>query len=302
MVVLLFREVWMNLINYGDRVREGLSPWVRLPLVFLALGYTVYAAITNSGIYGYFADLQMEWFGGYHVVITFLITLGVCSIPVVCLFYLSLKFGVCKRATKVRRLPWTAADVNRAFPYILGVGFIVGGLLAGGFFVVRGLAMGPLQRVELVSLSTQSPESRYVEVAGHLKFDRAVTYAKDELTYSVIPLVPAGWDASKPVTVLVKVFKEWIDVDAHLLGLDEKLDPQGLVSVKGLLSTNDLSHHALYSVQPALILASPYYVLDYTWSAHSDTRMGWGMLIGMVCAGLIILGLWRWYCCRTVGD
>jgi hypothetical protein len=67
--------------------------FIRLPLIIIALGLPVYWMISNTGVWNYVNEFQMEQMdGGYYPVLTFFVTLFSTLIPAVLIIKLLLKF------------------------------------------------------------------------------------------------------------------------------------------------------------------------------------------------------------------
>lgn len=66
--------------------------YIRIPLIIGALGLPVYWIMTNTGVWKFINDLQMENLdGGYYPVLSFFVTLFSTLIPAVIIIKLLLK-------------------------------------------------------------------------------------------------------------------------------------------------------------------------------------------------------------------
>jgi hypothetical protein len=203
------------------------------------LGGAAYFWFAYAGPYRWFAELQIAWFGGYRPLLTGALTLVLLTLVPVALAYVVLVRLRVLKAFDPGNLSSGQDEPSPArgtlayvFAGLLWLGFSSGGVVE----LWRGRGGDAHETHAVASLAAREPGTRLVTLTGRLATERAFSYLERgnrAVRHEYVPLVPAGWTPSDPVSVVV----EYRSYDA---GAETGSRAEGEATVSGTLHSSGI--------------------------------------------------------------
>jgi hypothetical protein len=279
----------------ADIVKIQRLRWASLAL---ALGLSTYWSWTFSGFYWLLARIQFAVIGAYISGLTWLVVFTVVAIPLHLLAraiaHLAglTQFDEVELSLWLPPIPgWLGKFVERHMLSLFGLLWIMGGVVADGYFLLDGALAGPLTQQSVETLYRgEQPKSRYVDLTGRpLRSDDYLVGSTGSTLsrsgagsdYYYFPMVPATWRAGDPVRVIVcSFYAQANDVN------DTKDHPNRL---RGILRRR-VPPLALEALRQTAVVADDAWLLDETASPANDRQIGLTMMAGFTTFGILMIG------------
>jgi len=264
----------------------------------LAAALSTYWSWTFSGLYWLLARIQFAVIGAYISGLTWLVVFTVVAIPLHLVARAIARrvgltqFDAVELTVPLPPIPrWLGGFIERHMLSLFGILWIVGGVVAGGYFLIDGALAGPLTQQSVEALyAGEKPKSRYVDLTGRpLRTDDDTVHSTGSALsrggpgpdYYYFPMVPATWRAGDPIRVIVcSFYAEANDVN------DTKDHPNRL---RGILRRR-VSPQALEILRETVAVADDAWLLDETSSPAEDRQIGLMMMGGFTVFGILMIG------------
>ncbi|CAN5199722.1 hypothetical protein BH11PSE11_BH11PSE11_38820 [soil metagenome] len=267
----------------------------------------IYWAVTYSGLYRQFSEMQRAVFGDYMGLVSWTLSFLIVGIPSIYLsgridaiatrdmsaaevsaYYRRVYIGDMEKSDRYR------ARLQRNTLLILSLVSLAGGVGVGGYFLFQAQRIGPMTVLDLGAFNPAlNPSSRYVETAGTLRLAGAVTVVTtlDGSTFEsfYIPLVAQRSVADAvPASLVLKVKSRWRLDEFRALG-----GGGAAVSMRGVLK------RGLPSLVDEQFKKDGVRISDQAWtladreSPEEYRMMGMALLLVLGGLGAIgVLGTW----------
>lgn len=242
------------------------KPILELLDALLALsvaGYSVYAAVDDSGLYAWLSELQARKLGG-HVP---LLTMAIASVPWVLAawtVHAAAKRVFGESSSVAAPLPKTSSV---RLLWQLGIVLLAAGIAAGA----AAYRSSDAQRVYAILDASLAPppHAKWVELTGTDQARAAVTVQLGDSGTEFTPVTPPNWRAAEPVMY----FGEGPAFIQAAPGKAPKQTRRGVLVKNGLPSVAKAGFG-----QRGLVIAEPHYVID-----PSPLSEVLGYVIAVVC-------------------
>lgn len=259
---------------------------IRSGIVALGLALSFYWMFTYSGLFRYFSELQIKYFGSYVPKLT---VAGICL-----LFFLLGELarvllrgaerpvpGAQVRATRAAATPMeaTAAKLTSGLNVEIFRPLLVVGapFCIGAYFFLLGMNAGPLREVQMADFAGGG-------LPSHAIFAEVRGYADEQYlavnNYCYVPLRDSP-DPHSPIRVVV-------GVDEVRMSKEFAAQADGSVVVRGMLEQGPKSEIRYRLEQNGFVMPSQSWILYTKRNPAADQKVGGFLML----ASLVIGGIW----------